>query len=80
MERLHFSSSSFISRKDLSKEINETRRERKRDFQDEEGPNTYFQQQRRPEKQRASHYSTIDPISLRKRIGINMMKAWDMRP
>ena len=62
MEGLSFASSSFISMKDLSKEINEARRERQREtsrrFQDEEGPNTYFQQQRRPKKQRASHYST----------------------
>ena len=62
MEGLIFASSSFGYMKDLSKEINETRREGKREtsrrFQDEEGPNTYFQQQRRPKKQRASHYST----------------------
>ena len=48
--------------KDLSEEINEARRERQREtsrrFQDEEGPNTSFQQQRRLEKQKASHYST----------------------
>ena len=62
MEGLIFSSSSIRSMKDLSKEINEARRERKREtstrFQDEEGPNTSFQQQRRLEKQKASHYST----------------------
>ena len=62
MEGLSLASSSFRYMKDISKEINETRRERKREtsirFQDEEGPNTYFQQQRRPEKKRAPHYST----------------------
>ena len=62
MEGLSFSSSSFRSMKDLYKEINETRRERQREtsrrFQYEEYPNTYFQQQRRPKKKRASHYST----------------------
>ena len=61
MEGLSFAPSFFRSMKDLSKEINETRRERQREtprrFEDEEGPNTSFQQQRRPEKKTASHYS-----------------------
>ena len=63
MEGLIFASSSFISMKDLSKEINETRRERKietsRRFQDEEGPSTSFQQQRRPENHRSPHGSIM---------------------
>ena len=62
MEGLSFASSSFRSMKDLSKEINEMRRKRQREtsirFQDEEGPNTSFQQQRRLKKKTTSHYST----------------------
>ena len=62
MERLIFSLYFFRNMKDISQEINETRSERKtktsRRFQDEEGPNTSCQQQIRPKKQGASHYST----------------------
>ena len=62
MEGLFFASSFFRAMKDISKEINETRRERKREtsrrFQKEECPSTSYQQQRRLEKKRDSHYST----------------------
>ena len=62
MEGLIFASYLFIDMKDLSKEIKETRRERQREtsrrFQEEEGPNTFFQQQGRSNKQRSSNYST----------------------
>ena len=61
MEGLSFASYFFRDMKDLSKYINETRREGKREtsrrFQDEEGPNTSFQNQRSPEKQGASYHS-----------------------
>ena len=69
--------------KDLSKEINESRRERQREtsirFQDEEGPNTSFQQQRRPENQKTSHYSTRSTFFDEKEAGLNIMTAWGMR-
>ena len=48
---------------DLSKEINETIRERQREtsmrFQDEEGPSTSYQQQRRLEDHISPHITTM---------------------
>ena len=63
MEGLSFAAYLFRAMKDLPKEINETRRERQREtsrrFQDEEVPNTSYQQQRRPKNHRSPHRFTM---------------------